>query len=123
MPLLTSHLVYIMTIKSAFALPVARSGLNFMNLVTYHTWKGADKRRAKDGQATFLFSAALYRKIPTLRLNILQKPIRGDFFAESLFFGGAKGAVAHGGELDSGAHVVEKEGDLLIAGAARNPAH
>ena len=49
--------------------------------------------------------------------------LRRNFASESFFLGGAVGALAHGGELHSGAHVVEKEGDLLVAGAARNPAH
>jgi hypothetical protein len=37
-------------------------------------------------------------------------------------FGSFIGAVAHSGELYAGADVVQKESNLLVIGAARNPA-
>lgn len=54
------------------------------------------------GTSDTLFWASPY----ILRLDILQKPVRGDLVAQALFFGGAEGRVAHGGELDAGAHVI-----------------
>jgi hypothetical protein len=43
------------------------------------------------------------------RFDILQEPIRWNFFPQPFFLAGAIRAVAHGGELDAVPHVVDLE--------------